>query len=419
LASRLRAAGRAGLTRRRVDRRSRIGMAGRQWQRAGRRRRRGEEQMTMLERTLAVTRKEFLHIRRDPRTLVIIFFIPIVQLVLLGYASTTDIKHLRTAVLDADRTSESRGLVAAYRASNYFEITTYVNDEAELAALVDAGTVRAGMIVPEGFGDDIAARRKGQVAFVIDGSDPNVANTVLSASQAIGQAYSVQLALKATGGIQVSAPGVDVRPRVWYNPELKSANFMIPGLMGMILAFLATMLTALSVVRERELGTLEQLVVTPIRPIELVVGKVIPYIGVAYFAVLEVLVIGLLWFRVPVHGNVALLLALAGLFLFTSLGQGLLISTVARTQQEAMLLSWFTILPSIFLAGFFFPIEAMPAPLRFLSIFVPLRYLLVILRGIILKGVGMSVLWDEVLALSIFGLVVVGLAAVRFRKQLD
>jgi ABC-2 type transport system permease protein len=373
----------------------------------------------MVERTLAITRKEFLHVRRDPRTLAIIFFIPIVQLILLGYAATTDVKHLRTAVLDSDRSSESRALIDAYRASNYFEITTYVDNETELARLVDNGSARAGMIIPAGFGAAIAARRTAQVAFVIDGSDPNVANTVLGASQSVGQARSIEVALKALGNQQPAVPQIDVRPRVWYNPALKSANFMIPGLMGMILTFLATMLTALSIVRERELGTLEQLIVTPIRPLELVVGKVIPYIAVSYFAVVEVLAIGLLWFGVPIHGNVLLLLALAGLFLFTSLGQGLLISTVARTQQEAMLLAWFTILPSIFLAGFFFPIEAMPSALRFLSIFVPLRYLLVILRGIILKGVGLGILWLDVLALTIFGVVVMLLAAVRFRRNLD
>lgn len=373
----------------------------------------------MLARTLAITRKEFLHIRRDPRTLAIIFLIPVVQLILLGYAATNDIRQLRTVVLDADRSSESRALLETYRASGYFEIDEHVDTEADLARRIDDGSARAGIVIRPGFGADIAARRKAQVGIVIDGSDPTVANAVLAASQAVGQARSVELALVALGGRQPAVPQIDVRPRVWYNPELKSANFMIPGLMGMILTFLATMLTALAIVRERELGTLEQLIVTPIRPLELVLGKVAPYIFVAYFAVIEVLVIGLLWFDVPIHGSVVLLLALAGLFLFTSLGQGLLISTVARSQQEAMLLSWFTILPSIFLAGFFFPIEAMPAALRFLSVFVPLRYLLVILRGIILKGVGVPVLWDEILALALFGLAVTLLAAARFRRTLD
>jgi ABC-2 type transport system permease protein len=373
----------------------------------------------MLGRTLAITRKEILHIRRDPRTLAIIILIPIVQLVLLGYAATTDIKHLRTAVLDSDRTTESRALINAYRASNYFLITDFVDDQAELARLIDSGDARAGMLIPSGYGADIAARRKAQVGFVIDGSDPSVANTILAASQAVGQARSMALAIRTLGGRSLPVPQIDVRPRVWYNPELKSANFMIPGLMGMILTFLATMLTALAVVRERELGTLEQIIVTPIRPIELVVGKVIPYIVVAFFTLLEVLVVGVLWFKVPIHGNVLLLLVLSGLFLVTSLALGLLISTIAKTQQEAMLLTWFTILPTIFLAGFFFPIEAMPAPLRAASYFVPLRYLLVILRGIILKGVGLSVLYREVIALVIFAVVVVALAAVRFRKHLD
>lgn len=373
----------------------------------------------MLARTLAITRKEFLHIRRDPRTLVIIFVLPIVQLILLGYAATNDIQHLRTVVLDADRSSESRALVEAYRASGYFEIDGHVDTEEELARRIDSGSARAGIVIRPGFGADIAARRTAQVGVVIDGSDPSVANTVLAAAQSVGQARSVELALEALAGRQPAVPQVDVRPRVWHNPELKSANFMIPGLMGMILTFLATMLTALAIVRERELGTLEQLIVTPIRPLELVLGKVAPYVVVAYFAVIEVLVIGLFWFGVPIHGSIVLLLILTGLFLFTSLGQGLLISTVARTQQEAMLLTWLTILPSIFLAGFFFPIEAMPAALRFLSLFVPLRYLLVILRGIILKGVGMAVLWDEVLALVIFGFAVTLLAAIRFRRTLD
>ncbi len=214
-------------------------------------------------------------------------------------------------------------------------------------------------------------------------------------------------------------PQIDVRPRVWYNPELKSANFMIPALMGIILQFLATMLTALAIVRERELGTLEQLIVTPIRPLELVVGKVLPYVAVAFFNLLEVLLIGVFWFGVPVHGSIPLLLALSGGFLLTSLGIGLLISTIAHTQQEAMLLTWFTLLPSIFLAGFFFPIEAMPSWLQAFSYLVPLRYMLIITRGIILKGVGLYILRQEVIALTVFAVAVLLLASWRFRKKLD
>jgi ABC-2 type transport system permease protein len=373
----------------------------------------------MLGRTLAISRKEFLHILRDPRTLAVMFLIPIIQLVLLGYAATTDVKHLRTAVLDADHTQESRALIDAYRASGYFQITHYAGSQVEMGRLVDSGAVRAGLLIPVGYSQHLAAGRVAQVSFVIDGSDPTVANTVFAASQAVGQARSVALALQARGGRQLPGPRIEVRPRVWYNPALKSANFLIPGLMGLILQFLATLLTALAVVRERELGTLEQLIVTPIRPIELILGKVVPYVAVAFFDLLEVLVIGVLWFDVPIHGSVSLLLTLSALFLLTSLGIGLFISTVAHTQQEAMLVSFFIMLPSIFLSGFFFPLEAMPGFLRTISYVVPLRYLLIIMRGIVLKGVGASVLRGEIMALIVFGTVILTLAARGFRKRLE
>ena len=373
----------------------------------------------MFGRIGAVTRKETLHILRDPRTLVVMFLIPIVQLILMGYAATNDIQHLRTVVLDADRTAASRALVDSYRASGYFAITEFVEDQATLARRIDGGQARAGMVIPRGYGDDLAARRTAQVGFVIDGSDPAVANTVLAASQAVGQAVSLKLASAALGAQRPAVPQVEVRPRVWYNPDLKSANFMIPGLMGIILQFLATMLTALAIVRERELGTLEQLIVTPIKPIELVVGKVLPYVVVAFFTLLEVLVVGVVWFKVPIQGNVALLLVLSAGFLVTSLSIGILISTIAHTQQEAMLLTWLFLLPSIFLSGFFFPLEAMPWPLQAVSFLVPLRYMLIIARGIILKGVGLDLLIGEVVALAVFGVAVLVLAAVRFRKSLE
>lgn len=375
----------------------------------------------MRGRILAIVRKEFLHIIRDPRTLMVMFLIPIVQLVLLGYSATTDIEHLRTAVLDGDETTASRQLIAAYRASGYFQIEDgqFVDSQVALRKLVDSGAVRAGLLIPAGYSRDLAAGRKVQVGFVIDGSDPAVANTIFAAAQAVGQAQSQALVLQALGMDRLPGPQIEVRPRVWYNPELKSANFMIPALMGLILQFLAMLLTALAVVRERELGTLEQLIVTPIRPIELVVGKVIPYIAVASFDLLEVLVIGVLWFSVPIHGSVMLLLALSALFLMTSLSMGLLVSTVAHTQQEAMLLSWFVLLPTIFLSGFFFPLEAMPAALRAVSYAVPLRYLLIIMRGIVLKGIGLDLLMEEVIALIVFGVIILALAAARFNKRLE
>lgn len=370
-----------------------------------------------MGRTLTVARKELLHILRDRRALVVMFLIPVVQLFLLGYAATTDIRHLRTAVLDADRTAQSRDLIAAYRASNYFDIVAYVGSEEELARWMDRGIVRAGLLIPAGFGADVAAGRSATVAVVIDGSDPNVANTVLAAAQQVGLAHSLRL-IEHRIGTSAGLTPLEVRPRVWYNPQMRSANFMIPGLVAMILFLLTSLLTALSIVRERERGTIEQLMVTPIRPIEMVVGKIIPYVAVAFFDVLEVLAIAVFWFRVPIQGSLLLLLALLALSMVTSLGIGIFISSVASTQQEAMLLVWFTLLPSIFLSGFFFPIEAMPKFLQAVSYAVPLRYMLVIIRGIILKGVGVTILAEQVAALAIFGVGMMGIAAARFRKRL-
>ena len=373
----------------------------------------------MIARTLTIARKELWHILRNPRTLAIIFLVPIVQLFLLGYAATTDVEHLTTVVLDRDQTTQSREVIRAYANSNYFDIVAYVDTDEELAGMVDWGKARAGLIIPAGYGENIAAGKQATIACIIDGSDPNVATTVFAASQQVGQAQSMQIIERRLGISPEEMIALEVRPRVWYNPEMKSVNFMIPGLMGVVLFMVTTMLTALAIVREREQGTIEQLLVTPIRPIELIVGKVIPYIGVAFFNVLEVLAIGTLWFRVPIHGSVALLLALTTIFLMSALGLGIFISSAAATQQEAMMLIWFIMLPSLFLAGFFFPLEAMPAALQALSYVIPLRYMLEIIRGIILKGVGLDVLLREVIALLVFGVGIVVIAATRFRRQIE
>lgn len=364
-------------------------------------------------------RKEFLHIVRDRRTLVVMLLVPVIQLVLMGYAATTNIEHLQIAVYDADKSPASRALLEAYRASNYFETTYHVDSEEEVRRLVDAGDARAGVLIPAGYGRVVAAGGQAQIAFVIDGSDPGVATTVFAASQSVGQAHSMQILQRTMGIDPEKMPGVQVRPRVWYNPDMKSANFMVPGIIGMVLYLLTALFTAMAIVREREQGTIEQLIVTPIRPLELIVGKVVPYAFIAYVCVLEVLAIGILWFGVPVHGSLGLLLGLSGLFLLTSLGIGIFISTIAKTQQEAMLLAWLTMLPAIFLGGFFFPIEAMPPALQVATYVVPLRYILVVIRGILLKGVGLQILYQEVIAMVVFGAVIMVMAATRFRKRLE
>jgi ABC-2 type transport system permease protein len=373
----------------------------------------------VIVRILSITRKEFLHIIRDPRTLAVMFLIPIVQLILLGYAATTDVKHLTTAVWDQDRTPRSRELLEAYRASDYFDIILMVDNEAELARAMDRGTVRAGLIIPADYERDLKRGEKVRVGVVVDGSDPTVANTALSAAQGVGQAQSMDVVRQSLGARWDDAPGIEVHPRVWYNPTMESANYMVPGLIGVILTMVTMLLTAMAIVREREQGTIEQLIVTPIRSFELIVGKVIPYVFIAFWDLLEILVVGVFLFRVPIHGSVPLLLALSGVFLATSLGLGILISTVSKTQQEAMLLTFFLLLPSIFLSGYLFPIEAMPRFLQLVSGLIPLTYILVIVRAIILKGVGLEILSNQVVALSVFGAAVMVLAAVRFRKRLD
>jgi ABC-2 type transport system permease protein len=373
----------------------------------------------MLVRTLSIIRKEFLHIVRDPRTLAVMFLIPIVQLLLLGYAATTDVKHLATAVLDQDRTVRSRDLVEAYRASGYFDIVLQVGSEKEMALAMDEGTIRAGLIIPAAYEEGLGRGEKVSVGFVIDGSDPSVANTALAAAQGVGQAQSLEVIERHLGARLAAAPGIDVQARVWYNPSMESANFMIPGLIGMILQMLTMLLTAMAIVREREQGTIEQLIVTPIRPLELIVGKVVPYIVIAFWDLLEILAIGVWWFGVPVHGSVSLLLVLSCVFLMTSLGFGILISTVSKTQQEAMMLTFFVMLPSIFLSGYFFPIAAMPILLQYVSALIPLTHILIIVRAILLKGVGFGLLAGEVWALAAFGGAVMILAAARFRKRLE
>ena len=373
----------------------------------------------MLLRTLSLVRKEFIHVIRDPRTLAVMIVMPLMQLLLLGYAGTTDVEHLSTAVYDGDKSVQSRDLIVAYQASNYFDIVAYVNKEEDLAHLIDRGDVRGALIIPAGYGQDMLAQKRTDVAFLIDGSDPTVANTVFAASQQVGQSISTKIIEKRVGASVNSLPGVEVRPRVWYNPDMKSTYFIIPGLMALVLFLYTALFTASSIVRERELGTIEQLIVTPIQPLELIVAKVIPYVLISFFILIEVLTIGALWFGVPIHGSIPLLLGLSSLFLITALGIGIFISSVASSQQEALLMTQAIMMPSIFLSGLFFPFEAMPHWLQVISYIIPVRYAVTIIRGIILKGVGIEVLREQVIAVLIFSVIIVGLASVRFKKKLE
>jgi ABC-2 type transport system permease protein len=373
-------------------------------------------------RLRALIRKEFIQIGRDKRTLILVLIIPIMQLFLLGYAATNDVRNVPLALYDQDRGPEARRLLDAYRAADYFKITYDVSSETELRDLIDRGEARAGLIIPPGYSDDIQGGEQAQVMFVLDGSDPTVASTAFSSARLIGQAYSTQVLeerLLRRGQAVVIEPPVEVSTNVWYNPDLISAYFMIPGVIGMILFALTSILTASAIVRERERGTIEQLIVTPLRPWELVVGKLFPYVILALLNSFEVLAIGHYWFKVPINGSLWLIAVASLIFLLSSLGIGMLASTIANTQQEAMLTVWLLLLPSIFLAGFFFPLEAMPKILQWISYVFPLRYYLVIIRSLMLKGVGISAIQSELIALTIFGIAIMSLASVRFRKRLD
>jgi ABC-2 type transport system permease protein len=373
-------------------------------------------------RLAALIRKEFIQILRDPRTLVLILIIPIMQLFLLGYAATNDVRNVSMAVFDQDRGAAARTLLTAYRSADYFRIDYDVDSEAELKSLIDSGKARVGLIIPPDYSDKVLGGVTASVAIVLDGSDPTVAGTALSAAKLIGQAHATQIIterLVRQGRSSALQTPVEVLTQIWYNPDMVSAYFMIPGVIAMILFFLTTMLTATAVVRERERGTIEQLIVTPIRPWELVVGKILPYVILAFMNMAEVMALGHWWFGVPVRGNLLLILALSGLFLLSSLGIGLLASTVANTQQEAMLVVWMTLLPALFLSGFFFPLEAMPKVLQWVSLFFPLRYYLVIIRSLMLKDIGAAALWPNIVALTIFGFGLMTVASLRVRKRLD
>ena len=375
----------------------------------------------MNTRLLSIIRKEFIQIFRDPRTLVMIVVIPIMQLFLLGYSATNDVRNVPLAVLDRSKSVESRALLDSYRPADYFRIAYAVDSEAEIEDLILAGKARAAVIIPPDYAQRLA-EGDAQIAFILDGSDPTSASTALAASQLIGQAHASKILLQKfeLSGMNLRVqPPVEVRTTVWFNPDLISAHFMIPGVIGMNRCAIAAILTATSVVRERERGTIEQLIVTPIRPWELIVGKLTPYVVLGFFNTIEVLAVGHWWFGVPIRGNLALIILLSGVFLVTGLGIGLLASTIANTQQEAMLTVWMTLLPSIFLSGFFFPLEAMPKILQWLSYLMPLRYYLVIIRALLLKGVGLDKIQFDVIAMTLFAIGIMTLAALRFRKRLD
>lgn len=375
----------------------------------------------MNSRLMSIVRKEFIQLFRDKRMLALILVVPLIQLFLLSYVLSNEVRDLPLAVFDQSHSAEGRALLDAYRATDYFKLTYTVRSNAELTNLIEKGEVGVGLIIPP----DYATRLhegQAQVAFILDGSDPNVANTALSVAQLIAQSYSTKLLtqklVRSGINMRLQLP-VEVRTTVWYNPDMVSAYFMIPGVIAMILYAITALLTASAVVREREYGTIEQLIVTPILPLELVIGKILPYVILGLFDTFEVIAIGHFVFGVPVRGSLLLITLVSILFLFSGLGTGLFASTIANTQQEAMLTVFMTLLPGIFLSGFLFPISNFPLALQWLSYAIPMRYFLKVIRVLMIKGTGFASIQNEVIALIIFGVIIMGAAALRIRKRLD
>ena len=373
------------------------------------------------KRVRHIIRKEFIQIRRDRRMLRLIIIAPVLQLIIFGYAVTTDIKHIPTVVVDNDLTLQSRDLIARFENAGYFDLNYYVLRPGDVAPLIDSGKAQAGIDIPKGFARDLAQGRSASLQVIVDGTDSTTAGTVLGYASGIVARYSQDVLAERSQKLRaqlVRLPSLDDRTRIWYNPDLRSVNYMVPGVLCMILLVVTMNLTALAIVKEREIGTLEQLIVTPIKARELMIGKVVPFVIIGMVDVVLIMLVARLWFQVPIAGSILLLFACTVAFLMTSLGLGLFVSTVSRTQQQAAMTIFFIMQPSILLSGFFFPIENMPKVIQVLTYAIPLRYYLEIIRGIFLKGAGLVILWPHVVVLVVFGAVILALSALRFTKRM-
>jgi ABC-2 type transport system permease protein len=378
----------------------------------------------MKNRMLPLMRKEFIHILRDPRSLYIAIGLPLVLLILFGYAITFDVNHIPVAVINQDDSSLSRDLISRVQASEYFDLRYLSNEYTKLERLLDEGKVKIILVIPLHFYRDLSKGKNTPLQFLIDGSDNNTALIALGYLSKIIQVFSSNIVLeglsKQGDSLLKELPTIDVKARVWYNPGLRSTNFIVPGLIVVVMMILAAMLTSLTIAREWETGTMEQLIATPTKPLEIIIGKLTPYFFLGLIQMTLVVLTGTLLFKVPFKGSIFFLFVVAGLFLVCGLGIGLFISTVTKSQQLAFMLAIvLTMLPAFLLSGFIFPISSMPRIIQFFSYLVPAKYFLIALRGIFLKGNGLSVHWPEVLFLLIFGLLIILACTKRLKLSLE
>jgi drug efflux transport system permease protein len=380
-----------------------------------------------VDRVKHILKKELTQIFRDKRMRMLIFIPPIIQLVVFGYAASTDVEHISTAVLDADRTKISREFIGKFDSGIYFEVTHYLSSPKEVDSLMNRGDVSAFIYIKKGFGESIRSGNTAKALIIVDGTDSSTASVVLNYVNRIVSSYLDDLlrekaerirGMTGTGGAPVMFSTINLVERTWYNEDLESRNFYIPGIFGMILTLVGVMLTAMAIVKEREVGTMEQLIVTPIKSFELILGKLLPFVIIGYIDVILIMIVAIFWFRVPFEGSVFFLFGATAFILLPVLGIGLFISTISATQQEAMMSTFLFFFPAMMLSGFVFPIEAMPTAIRVVTFLNPLRYMITILRGIFLKGTGPVMHSFDLLGLFVLGVFLIGLSTMRFTKRM-
>lgn len=374
----------------------------------------------MFERIKAVLIKEFKQVLRDPRMKTVIFISPLIQIIIFGYAANKDINYIPTAIYDQDNTKESRNLLHKFTYSGYFVPKYYIYDQNQQDRVIDKGLVNAVIRIDRGFGRNLNADKPANIQLILDGSDSNTAMIIMGYANTIASKYQYDLVRDeaAAKGLSATWPSVDLRDRAWFNENLVSRNYYLPGVIASIVTIMSLLLTAMAIVREKEIGTMEQLIVSPLKPIELILGKLLPFGVIALMQFTLITSLGVFWFHIPLRGSIFLLTLATIIYLFTTLGAGLFISTIASTQQEAMMSVFLFYMPTFLLSGFAYPIANMPELIRWFTLINPMRYFLIIIRGVFLKGIGIEVLWDQFIPLVIFGLVVITLSTLRFRKKL-
>lgn len=372
---------------------------------------------------LHIIKKEFLQFKRDPKMFAMILVAPVVQLIFLGYAANLDVEKVHTAIFDQDKSETSRNYIEKFQGSGYFSFDYYVDNYDELQDKIDNGKVILGLVIKKGFEEKINRRETASLQAIFDGSDGNTASIAAGYVQSVTADFSKNIIsdyLDKSGRKIKPAGSVTAETRVWYNPELKTRMFMVPGIVGLLLMIITLILTSLAIVKEKEIGTLEQLIVTPIKPIQLIMGKLIPFAILGFVSVIIIINAMAVIFNITVRGNILLLFTSTFIYILSTLGLGLFVSTISKTQQQAMMLAIFVVMmPMVYLSGFAFPIENMPELIQYTTYIIPLRYFMTIIRGIILKGVGIAELWPNLLALFFIGTSILVLSALRFKKRLE